>query len=416
MRARQLKHEDDDDDDVGAQPLAATASHQLQKNDKAPVQTETLIISQNKLKKKQLATEIDHDEPFLARRDRPQEPVTKKKKRSKKNKKNEETLLQNQQRPCLLTLATAQHWEDSGVVETPNLLAQICKRSSENSLDEDHDGSSFLSADTGSVTRPGAIRIQGASIESSSSSGSDEGAVQQVVSNDQISSNTQRLVEAELAPDITLVEAQTAPDVDEVVDQAVNQAVQQMDERLKARKKRLIAFCVASIVIIAALVAALVVAKRDITAPGEVMTTPPSFNASATTNNPTSPPPTIKPTEDIDTKMLRIIGGIYPGEFPSTNDQEDALEWLSLDDKVAMLVNTEASNHHYLAVQRYCLALLFYMTDGLHWVRKYLWLSSQDVCDWEMLSCDDDQQVIRMSICKWFLFQFQLFQYLLKRF
>ncbi len=95
--------------------------------------------------------------------------------------------------------------------------------------------------------------------------------------------------------------------------------------------------------------------------------------------------------EDLESSVL--CRGVKFSELPKTDSRTLALDWLLHDDE--MQLDVPDSNLH----QRFILALLAF-NSGSIFKSSVNWLSDEDECKWDGVSCNEDSQVKSLELGK----------------
>jgi hypothetical protein len=119
---------------------------------------------------------------------------------------------------------------------------------------------------------------------------------------------------------------------------------------------------------------------RKLTAPFFCFMSEGNRNLSGVTHNCDPDAPTDAPIDGIET----ILSSVFPN-FPSSTEQEEALDWLLEEDSGLESFPDEL-------VTRFVLAVFYFATDGENWVDNEGWLSEGSVCDWAGFSCLNNER------------------------
>lgn len=74
--------------------------------------------------------------------------------------------------------------------------------------------------------------------------------------------------------------------------------------------------------------------------------------------------------------------------FPSSNLQQEALDWIIDVDTWAASSSVENKDSSVIWHERYIAAILYFATDGKSWEDIQFWLSAHNTCDWKGIRCD----------------------------
>jgi hypothetical protein len=124
---------------------------------------------------------------------------------------------------------------------------------------------------------------------------------------------------------------------------------------------------------------------------------------------------TLSPTPTISVfEFARNILTPLSGEeafLDESSPHHKALWWMVRDDQANKMMRMMAGNETQLSssssssmlttfMERYTMALLYFVTDGPNWVSSYDFLSIQSICDWEPIQCNEENAVVGISMGK----------------
>jgi hypothetical protein len=104
--------------------------------------------------------------------------------------------------------------------------------------------------------------------------------------------------------------------------------------------------------------------------------------------------PTGHPTMSRVSIMRGVIASSLEDEFPNSVFQVRALSWLVDDDPANLAVDTDPTT----LLERYTVALFYFATVGEYWTNENNFLTSNAVCSWSGLECNDQGFITTMDL------------------
>jgi hypothetical protein len=121
------------------------------------------------------------------------------------------------------------------------------------------------------------------------------------------------------------------------------------------------------------------------------MVLPPQIKANS---NKTTDPPTPSPQEviqELESLLSSVSFDNGTAIQTASSPQNKALIWLSNNTDLNLYSNATK-------IQRYALATLFFSTNGNSWLSKAYWRRNRDECEWDAVSCDDNDSIDGLSL------------------
>jgi hypothetical protein len=121
-------------------------------------------------------------------------------------------------------------------------------------------------------------------------------------------------------------------------------------------------------------------------------------------------PPIVKPPPSCDdtsrsNAILSILRVVTPEPelLNTVTPQGMAFAWILSEDPAATTILKKPCDVEPQVRQRYALAVLYYATSGDSWTNRNGWLSLEDECQWEKITCRaDEPTVVALALCKYF--------------
>eukprot|EP00527_Entomoneis_sp_CCMP2396_P002529 CAMPEP_0198138388 /NCGR_PEP_ID=MMETSP1443-20131203/1804_1 /TAXON_ID=186043 /ORGANISM="Entomoneis sp., Strain CCMP2396" /LENGTH=289 /DNA_ID=CAMNT_0043800147 /DNA_START=26 /DNA_END=895 /DNA_ORIENTATION=- len=91
-----------------------------------------------------------------------------------------------------------------------------------------------------------------------------------------------------------------------------------------------------------------------------------------------------------------VIASSFKDDFPNSLLQEEALDWLVNEDPAKLAVDTNPTT----LLERYIAVLFYFANHGDCWSNSSRWLTSNAVCSWSGLECNDQGVLTTMNLTK----------------
>ena len=139
---------------------------------------------------------------------------------------------------------------------------------------------------------------------------------------------------------------------------------------------------------------------------------PPTEDPMPPTTPPTSSTPTSPPCCERFEELYSLVGADITSDLQVLEDtytyQYQALAWLADDDPTELDFSAQPKQ---ILIERYVLALFYFMTNGKAWKSQLNFLGQSSVCDWFEYSEEaeegiagvicDGPSVSEINLCKW---------------